>query len=333
MEPTHQFQPASADDPTPAQTGPRVARPPERAVVACGVALLGAAVVLSTFYTRARGDIDWSNYAMGIAATAGLLGIALLAGLVVRDRDDWSDVVSWPGAFGAVGAGFMVGIAMNSNDAGPYVVGGVIVVISVLGYLLAHRAPFVVSAILGLGIIYIKLFTDVFNFGDGDNFALEISLGILVFTVVVTALGWVLPARAVTGVFVGVLAVIGNVTLLALIGIASSFAAAFGGSDRPGTNQLRFDKFDDDVWFVLGFAAVLVVIWALCSWWTGHVGFRLLIVAISVTVVPLAAAALAARHPTWWEVAVGAAGGLLLVGAVLLALRRRRTTAHEATAA
>lgn len=295
---------------------------PDRVAVSCGVALLATAVVLSTFKSRATGDIDWSNYAMGLISTVGLLGVAVAGWVLVRDRDRSNDLVAWPGAFGAVAAGLMIAVALDNSAATAYVVGLAVVALSVTGYFLVRRDAFVVTAIVGLFVVYVKLFDVIVNVGDGgDNLPTVISGALLVFTVLVTAAGWLLPSRVVSGVVVGVVAVLGNVVLLAGLGLAVSFQAAFfGGSARPK----RFDKYDNDVWFILVFALLLIVGWACCAYLTDHVGFRLLIVAMAVGVVPFATVVLAIQHPTWWEVVLGVAGGLILVAVGLRALGRSK---------
>lgn len=301
---------------------------PERVVVAAGVALLSAAVALSTFYTRDRGDIDWSNYTMGLLATLALLGISGAAWVLARDRDASTDLVAWPGAFGAVSVGLMLAIALDENHATAYVAGLAVVALSVGGYLLVRRDAFVTTAIGGLLVVYLRLCDDLFDFGDGgDNVAISLSAALFVFTVLVTVAGWWLPSRALSGVLVGVIAVVGNAGILAALGVVASFQAAFSGF--PGgapVRAKRFDQYDNDVWFILVFALLLIAGWGVAAYLSGHVGFRLLIVAMSVSVVPLATVVLAIQHPTWWEVVVGAIGGLLLVGAGLSVHRRAQGT-------
>jgi hypothetical protein len=301
-------------------------REPERVVVALGVALLMTGVVLSAFYTRARDNLDWSNYTMGLLATLGLLGIAA-AGcwLVARDRQQSTDLVAWPGASGAVAVGLMLVVALDDSAATSYVAGLAVVALSVGGYLLVRRDAFVTSAIGGLLVAYLQLCDDLFDFGDGgDNLAISISGALFVFTVLVTVAGWWLPSRVLSGVLVGVLAVVGNVVILVVLGVAATFQAAFGLSNGRSPGVKRFDEYDNDVWFILVFALLLIVGWAVAAYLTGHVGFRLLIVAMSVSVVPISAVVLAVQHPTWWEVVVGGLGGLLLVAVGLSAHDRSR---------
>src|SRR4051794_3681095 len=97
-----------AGPPRPVRVRPAPVRDLERAVVAFGVALLATAVVLSTYYSRLRPGLDWSNYTVGLLATAGLLAVSIAAGLgvlVPRRDDEATDLVAWPGTFGAVGVG------------------------------------------------------------------------------------------------------------------------------------------------------------------------------------------------------------------------------------
>ena len=87
----------------------------DRALVALGVALLSATVVMASFYSRAGEDLDKSNFVMGVAATLGLLGVALAAHVLVTDAVRKSELVTWPGAFGAVGAGLLVAVLMDDH--------------------------------------------------------------------------------------------------------------------------------------------------------------------------------------------------------------------------
>lgn len=300
---------------------------PERVVVAAGVALLATVAVLSAFYSRAHHHLDWSNYAMGLLATLGLLGVAAVGWLLARERDGSSDLVAWPGAFGAVAVGLMLVVALDDNAATAYVAGLAVVGLSVGGYLLVRRDAFVTTAIGGLFVVYLQLCDDLFDFSDGgDNVATALSAALLVFTVLVTVAGWWLPSRVLSGVLVGILAVAGNAAILTALGVVATFQVALDFHSGPEPAK-RFDEYDNDVWFILVFALLLVIGWAVAAYLTGHVGFRLLIVAMSVSVVPVSTVVLAVQHPTWWEVVIGALGGLLLVAVSLSALGRSRTRA------
>ncbi|MCW2794300.1 MAG: hypothetical protein JWO76_3398 [Nocardioides sp.] len=302
---------------------------PERVLVAVGVALVATVAVLSAFYSRQRQDLDWSNYTMGLLATLGLLGVAAVGWLYARDRDASTDLVAWPGAFGAVSAGLMIGVALDDSDATTYVAGLAVVALSAGGYLLVRRDAFVTTAIAGLFVTYLQLCDDLFDLGDGgDNVAMAISALLLVFTVVVTVAGWWLPSRVLSGVLVGIVAVVGNAVVLYALGVVATFQAAFSGLENGGgVEAKRFEGYDNDVWVILVFALLLIAGWGVAAYLTGHVGFRLLIVAMSVSVVPIATLALAVRHPTWWEVVAGGLGGLLLVAVALSAHDRSRAGA------
>lgn len=282
--------------------------------VAVGSGLVATAVVLSGFYSRARDDLDWSNFAMGILASLGLLAVAAAAHFLIDDLDRRADVMSWPGAFGAVGVGVMLGVALDDNAVTGYLAGIAVTALSVGGYYLSRRGPFVLSAIAGLLIVYVNLFDDVIGVDDidGDNFAMIASAAILVFAAAVSVAGWQLPTRDLSTVTVGAFALLGNlVVLLGLVAVAiitqvfSEFSEESGGGPD-------LDNYDNDVWVILLISAVMCAGWAYCYWITGHVGYRLLIVASLVGLVPIATLALTVEHPTYWELVVGAAGAAVL---------------------
>lgn len=298
----------------------------DRSVVAVGVALLATAVALSTLYTRIEGNFDKSNYAVGVLATLGLLGIAAVAllGVVIpRDLDGATDLVAWPGAFGVAGVGLMIAVAMDDRDATAYVSGLVVVALSVGGYLLTRRAPFVVTAVLGFFVVYARLVDDVVGFADDDDIGgIGLAIALTVFALLVTGIGWALPTRVVSGVVAGVITIAGFASLTGVLAVANAFQAAFGSPDLDFHGRRHVHNYDKDGWTVLALALLLVLVWAACAALTAHVGFRILVAAMAVSVTPLATLVLRPEHPTWWGVVLGAVGGAALVYAGLRARRR-----------
>lgn len=146
-----------------------------------------------------------------------------------------------------------------------------------------------------------------------------------------TAAGWRLPAsRVLSGAVAGAVTVVGFAVLTGVLSFERSLSVAFSGMspedgaiygtsfDGPTTAT---ESFTTDAWTILLLALALVVGWCICAAVTGHVAYRLLVVAMTVTIVPLAMQLLTVTHPTWWGVALGAAGGVVLVLAGLRALR------------
>jgi hypothetical protein len=327
--------------PPPRATAPRKPGRPGLGLlpIAIGVGLLAAAIVLSATRSRADGDLDWSNYSVGLGSTAALLLFALAAMLLGRDRSRVADgdidsrngrgreeLVTWPGSIGILGVGLMLAVGLEDVDGSedwlPYLVGGVVVALSVVGYAAVRRGAFVVTAILGLGLAYIQLADDVLvDIGDRDDQVIIVAATIAVFVLGVTAVGWLLRARAIAGVVAGVIGVIGlNIVLLALV-VVRAVGDFFGevGMDGVGPEDgtgrgSRGPDYDNDVYVILAIAAVLTVLWALAASLDGNPGFTVLAIAMPATMVPMATFVLAVEHPTWWGVALAA------VGAVLLAL-------------
>ncbi len=306
--------------------------------IAIGVGLLAAAVVLSSVRSRSDGDLDWSNYSVGLGATAVLLLVALVASAVGSGRGR-EELVTWPGSIGVLAAGAMLGIGLdgidNSEDWLPYLVGGVIVLLSVVGYAAVRRGAFAVTAIVGLGLAYIQLADDVLvDIGDEDDQAIIAAVTITVFVLAVTAVGWLLRTRAISGIVAGVIGVVGlNAVLLVLV-VSQIFDAMFGTADvdfADGSTEApsapKPPDYDNDVYVVLALAALLTLVWALAASLNGNPGFTVLTIAMPATVVPSATFVLAVEHPTWWGVGFAAVGAVLLalVGLKQLAGRNKTT--------
>jgi hypothetical protein len=308
----------------------------DSAVVAVGVAFLAAAVVISTFYSRADGELDLTNLGVGVIATLVLLGVAGYALVVLDAARTRSDLVVWPAALGAVGAGLMVVVAFDSSDASIYLAGLVVVAVSAAAYAAAPGGALAVSGLAGLTLLYTKLVDDLVDLevdGDGGGFVVAAFL-VLFFTVAVTAIGWLLPrTRALTAILVGIFAVLAYLGIMISIGFAALFSGAFLPLDAgPGAPEPQLPSYTADVYVTLVLAALLVGLWVVASWVTHHPGFRVLVVAMTATVLPAATFALGVEHPTWWGlvavlVGAGALAALLLRGTPL---GGRRTTGGPA---
>lgn len=312
------------------------------AIVALGTGLVGAAVVIAAVKSREGddGDLDWSNYGVGLGATAVLLVIALLAVIGARKAGGRAreEAITWPGAVGILATAAMIDVGLDTDDRWVgYAIGAMIVVLSALGYLAARRAAFVVTAIVGLGLLYVLAFDDLIADRVDDDQAIVVSAAaIAVFVVGVTVLGWLLPSRSVSGVAVGAAGVASYVLLLAVLLLAQFLSTFLGempmlgddsGAGSAPESSLAFK--DSDIWWILVFAAILTLLWALAAAVSNHSGFSILAIAMPTLVTPLALVLLAERHPTYWSGSLAAVGGLLLLGGVLLARSRGRRTARE----
>ncbi|MFC5730390.1 MULTISPECIES: hypothetical protein [Nocardioides] len=309
------------------------------AVVALGTGLLGAAVVIAAIKSREDGDLDWSNYLIGLGATAVLLVVALFAAATRRTTGGRAreEAITWPGTVGILATAQMIEVGLDTDERWVgYLIGTTIVVLSALGYLAARRAAFVVTAVVGLGLLYLLAFDDLIaDRVDEDDRIIVVAAAIAVFVITVTVLGWLLPSRAVSGVAVGAAGVASYVVLLAVLLVSQFGANFFGrmpmfGDDRGGRFESSPLYQDADVWWIVVFAAILTALWALAATVSNHSGFSILAIAMPVLVTPLALLLLAERHPTYWSGSLAVAGGLLLLGGVLLARSRSRRTAREA---
>lgn len=302
--------------------------------IAIGVGLLAAGVVLSSSKSRADGDLDWSNYSVGLGATAALLLVAVIA-MVVGSGRAREELATWPGVVGILGAASMLGIGLEDIDGSDdwlvYLVGGVIVALAAVGYVAVRRGAFVVTAIAGLGLLYTQLADDVIlDIGDDDDWAIIGAATVAAFVLVVTAVGWLLPTRALSGVVVGVVGVIGINAMMIALAVSQFFAGFFGGfigEDDFGVSESpQAPDYDNDVYVILAIAAVLVLLWALAASLEGNPGFTVLAILMPAIVVPVATVVLAVEHPTWWGVGLAVVGALLLAGVGLQQLRARKRT-------
>lgn len=288
------------------------------AATTLGVALVATAIVISAAYSRESGDLDGSNFTMGLLATLGLLGVAAGAQLFLPGLERRATLISWSGAFGALGAGLMLGVLVNDEDTSLYLGGALVIAISVAGYLLTRGGPFVVSGILGLTVPYAKVFDQLVDVGndEGDNALMLIGAGILVFVLAVTAAGWLLPEVRILAAMVagagGLFLIVFLFAFFFLFGFYFFFVSDGFLDEAEQTNPYK-----NDVWMLLLYCVALVLVWAGCYLATGFAGFRVLITVAPVLVVPIATYALLIEHPTWWEVVLAAVGAVLLVVAAL----------------
>jgi hypothetical protein len=304
--------------------------------IVVGVGLMAAGLVVATTRSRSDGDLDWSNYSVGLSATAVLLLVAIFATALGSGRVR-EELVTWPGAIGILGAGAMLGVGLEEIDGSEdwlvYLVGGVVVLLSIIGYVVIRRGAFVVTAILGLGLAYIQLAEDVLiDIGDEDDQAIIAAATVVVFVLGVTAIGWLLQTRALSGVVAGVVGVVGLNAVLLFLVVAQVVESFFvvdtvdDGSDPSSALELS-KEYDNDVYVILGLAALLTLVWALAASLNGNPGFSVLAIVMPASVVPTATFVLAVEHPTWWGAGFAAGGAVLLavVGLKQVLGRKKQT--------
>lgn len=299
-------------------------------LVGVGVALLSAAIVLSTFYSRADGDLDWSNFGVGIVATLALLAVAAAGVVRVADPALKVALVSWPAAFGALGAGLMVATAMDVNDASPWIVGLVVVAIGAAGYYVVRRPAPALAVVVGLVVLYAKLLDLMLDLGDGDNALVIGGAVVVVFTLAVTGAAWFLPGRDVIAITVGAFAAWTYVSLIAAVSVFFAFAQAFSaGFDEGGSSgDDTFSAFHDDIYYLLVFSLILIAVWGFLSFVSGHAGYRVLIVGLASAQIPASILVLGVDHPSWVGLVVVIVGALVLGAAAMRVLRSGTPTSQ-----
>lgn len=356
-------------EPPPPSTSHRRARPVAPTalptfLLALGAGLMAGGLALAAAYSRDGGEdgaLDVPVYTVGLVATAVLLLLSVACSVwALRASADGGhdvrNVAGWSGAIAVLSLTVLLGLGLEDVARLAYVLGGVLTGLSVLGYALSRHGGFVVTAVVGLGVLYAQGFEDVV--GDvvrGDHPVATLAAGLAVFVAGVTVLGWVLPTRVLSAQIVGWLGVLGCSGLLAAVVVVNAISAFVDdmvggmiggplGEDAPfgpsegmgeGMEELAPDGLEmpgpggdlpdltNDVWLVLAVVAGLVLLWLLAGARTKHPGFVLLAVVMPVVTVPLAAAALGADRPTVWIVALTVPAVVVLVLATLLAVRRR----------
>lgn len=205
----------------------------ETTAVALGTTLLSAAVTLALWWSRPDSDLDWAVYGPGLAAAIGLVLVALAAWKVVADPERRANLIAWPGAAGAVSVGLMIGVGMDDTTGTVYVVGAVILALSVLGHLITPRPPFLFSALLGLLMLYLQAVEDIF--GDaldidelGDNAGMVSAFATVLFVVVITLVGRrYLPGGEMLGVVVGLVGMVALTVTAIGLGVAGFVMSMF----------------------------------------------------------------------------------------------------------
>ncbi|WP_235734630.1 hypothetical protein [Nocardioides alcanivorans] len=297
--------------------------PPDAAIVAFAVTALLTAVSISALWSRAddSGDLDWSVYLFGIVATVALLLGALLPWRLVGDPERRATLMSWPGAAAALAVGVMVGVGMDDADNVVYVVGGLIVLISVVGHLVVPRPAFVTSGLLGLLMLWAEGLGDVFDLEDdsnamSDNGGMILATALLVLTVLVTLLGRrFLPSGDFAGVLMGAFAVAINLVTAALLGVFGFLTMAFSGLGDE-EEVAPDDVFTNDYWVMLICGVVLILFWLTLHARGGHEGYRVLGLVLAPLQVPLIAFLVGAEHPSIW-IAVALVLGVAALGVAL----------------
>ena len=135
--------------------------------------------------------------------------------------------MTWPGSFGILGVGLMLGIGLEDMDGSedwlPYLVVASSHCCRWPGTPPSAAARSLVTAILGLGIADIQLADDVLvDIGEDDDQAIIAAATIAVFVLAVTAVGWLLRTRAISGVVAGVIGVVGFNAVMLVLGSPES---------------------------------------------------------------------------------------------------------------
>jgi hypothetical protein len=314
-----------------------------RAGTATGVALASAAISVSAVFSRDHGPLDGSVFSVGLIASLLLIGVAVVSS---TRGEKAADLVSWPGAAGAIGAGMMLAVLINDDGGSAYAGGGLALALGVIGYLAARSAAFAVTMLGALSVIYIQGVSDLtssnmddpFNGDHDNNHFMLVAAAVAVFVIVVSLAGWLLPrTRVLIGVLVGIGGLLALAGLMQVLMIARAFSAyppeptdsgmdSSGNFDDPGFDSLnqvfQHNPYRNDIYVVLATAILLGAFWICLSLATGHLAFRLLTIADAVLMVPMVMVGLVASHATWW------AAGLAVVGVAALALTAYRVRAQ-----
>lgn len=174
-----------------------------------------------------------------------------------------------------------------------------------VGAMLVTIGLFVIAGLLldELGGVY-----DV----DGLTRTVPVAAALVGFAGIVSAASWWLRARVAVGLTVGALTV-ATFEQVATAQALTNSTDAMQYSHRAGPPPV-----DAQSAIILGLAVLLVLGWTWCALVTGHLGYRILVIAMALTVLPSLVLAMTYDSADWWTPAVGT-GAVLVV----LALRGR----------
>lgn len=310
-------------------------------MITLGTGLVGAAVLLSTVFTHARGSLDASNFVLGLLGALGLLGLAVAAYLLVREPARRTALAAYPGAVGTAAAGLVLLTAADFDAASQWLAGLLTLALAAVGYGLTRQVPYVVAGICGLALFVAKLVMQLTGLTSAHvtsghvpgHLLIWISLGLWAFTEVVTAGAWFLPGflpgRHIVAVWLGSVALAGNIVAMLVLYVVALIVKALTGSlvglVSGGPSRSSFYS-NGDVAVTLIFTAVAIVGWAYLYFVSGVAGYRVLMLSAGAYIPAVAAVVIAVSHPSVWELVLGILGGAMLVGVLALSVGRRSGT-------
>lgn len=324
--PSAEMPPGPPAPPPPAAARPEAPRQGHvgTALAALTVGLLGFTLFVVSGYTRDEGELDWSYAGLQIAAVALALVGGLAARFAVSDPARRSVSAGWLLGLAAVGSGAVVATFVESTDTEAYVVGGAILAVAVVGYLLAPGGACAIAAVVGLAFLVAQGIDDGVTVGGPTSGYRIAIIAITAFAVVVTALGWALPrSRQVTAGFVGAAALAGLVGVVATAQLSPLFVgfAGVSMSEQEPDWTMSWDEsgsyLDEVAYYLLGAAGVLVCLWLLLAALSDAIVPRVLAAAGPVVLVPVAMWTLE-EDPLWWAVSALVVGVLTLGMATVL---------------
>lgn len=304
----------------------------DTALITLGTAFVGAAVLLSTVFTHRRGSLDASNFVLGLLGTLGLLGIAAAAYALVQQPERRTALAAYPGAVGTAAAGLVVLTAADFDTTSQWLAGLVTLVLAGVGCWLTRQVPYAVAATCGLALVAARLLIRLTGLNNThltsghlpSHLLVWISLGLWVFAGVVTAAAWFLPGRHVVAVWIGSVALGGNIAAMVVLYLVELVVRTLLGplDDLFDGGSSSFYSTGDVVVTVI-FAAVAMLVWTVLYLSNGVAGYRVLILAAGAFIPTVAAVVIAISHPSIWELVLGVVGGAILVGVLVLSLRGR----------
>jgi hypothetical protein len=299
----------------------------DRARLWTAMAVLTAGLLSTTYLVAWVVDSErgfgWKTFVFILGVTLVLAAAAVVCLLRVPTRV-WAVWLS--GLLGALAlTAFAVGIVVLwEPDALVYVSSIVLLLGGAAAYWSLRGQPYAVVTVLGGAVLLAKIFSDTLGDSGDQGDVLTVGIAFLLYGLVVTAAGWVLPCRHLLGALGLGLGLASMFVVIVVDATAAAFSIAFpdpGLADGPLSDDFSSVRSDIRIALVLGLAVAVLA--AVAHAYTGRVGFSV-VSYLGTAVLPLTAVfSLQTDHPLRWAAVLAVVGTLGLAAMIAIQLDRR----------